>query len=171
MWNRAVPVSEDTVMVLIDTEGLASTERSTNIDIKIFSLSILLSSLFIFNQMGPITENSLEDLALVGNLSSHISINQTTTKNDQDFKYYFPQFFWVLRDFYHDLEGRTPKEYLEDCLSEVEGYSAEVSRKNKIRESISRYFQHRECFTIIRPITDESKLAHVESVPWDELKT
>lgn len=76
MWNRAVPITEDTNMILIDTEGLASTERSTNVDIKIFSLSILLSSLFIFNQMGPITENSLEDLALVGNLSSHISINQ-----------------------------------------------------------------------------------------------
>jgi hypothetical protein len=28
---------------------LASTERSTNIDIKIFSLSILLASLFIYN--------------------------------------------------------------------------------------------------------------------------
>jgi hypothetical protein len=69
MWNRPVPLTKDVNMILIDTEGLASTERSTNIDIKIFSLSILLSSLFIFNQMGPITEHSLEDLALVANLS------------------------------------------------------------------------------------------------------
>ena len=49
MWNRPVPLSADVNMILIDTEGLASTERSTNIDIKIFSLSILLASLFIYN--------------------------------------------------------------------------------------------------------------------------
>ena len=107
MWNRAVDIGPDTVMLLIDTEGLASTERSTNIDIKIFSLSILLSSLFIYNQMGPITESSLEDLALVGNLSNHISINKSS--DQVDFRQYFPAFFWVMRDFYHDLEGRTPK--------------------------------------------------------------
>lgn len=61
-------------MLLIDTEGLSSTERSTNIDIKIFSLSILLSSIFIYNQMGPISENSLEDLSLVANLTNYIHI-------------------------------------------------------------------------------------------------
>jgi hypothetical protein len=61
-------------MILIDTEGLASTERSTNVDIKIFSLSILLSSVFIYNQMGPITENSIEDLSLVANLTNYIHI-------------------------------------------------------------------------------------------------
>ena len=75
IWNKPVSVAADQVMVLIDTEGLASTERSTNVDIKIFALTILLASLFIYNQMGPITENSLEDLALVANLSSHISIH------------------------------------------------------------------------------------------------
>ena len=49
MWNKPVSISADTVMLLIDTEGLASTERSTNVDIKIFSLAILLSSMFIYN--------------------------------------------------------------------------------------------------------------------------
>ena len=61
-------------MLLIDTEGLASTERSTNIDIKIFSMAILLSSVFIYNQMGPINEMALEDLSLVGNLTNYIHI-------------------------------------------------------------------------------------------------
>ena len=67
-------VSDNHIMLLLDTEGLASTERSTNVDIKIFTLSILLSSLFIYNQMGPITENSLEDLSLIANLTNHIHI-------------------------------------------------------------------------------------------------
>jgi hypothetical protein len=37
-------------VILMDTEGLGSTERSTNTDIKIFSLAVLLSSHFVFNQ-------------------------------------------------------------------------------------------------------------------------
>ena len=61
-------------MLILDTEGLSSTERSTNIDIKIFSLSILLASVFIYNQMGPINENAIEDISLVGNLTNYIHI-------------------------------------------------------------------------------------------------
>lgn len=49
IWNKAVNIAADQVMILIDTEGLASTERSTNVDIKIFALTILLASLFIYN--------------------------------------------------------------------------------------------------------------------------
>ena len=54
--------------------------------------------------MGPITENSIEDLSLVANLTNLIRVG-----SDDDIKNYFPSFFWVMRDFYHDLEGRTPK--------------------------------------------------------------
>ena len=76
----------------------------------------------------------------------------------------------MLRDFYHDLEGRTPKQYLEECLQESPGFSKEVMQKNKIRDAILRNFKERECFTIVRPVSDESKLAHVDSVEWDALK-
>ena len=43
-------------------------------------------------------------------------------------------------------------------------------QKNKIRDAILRHFKERECFTIVRPVSDESKLAHVDSVEWDALK-
>jgi GTPase Era involved in 16S rRNA processing len=49
IWDKPITVSDDQVMILMDTEGLSSTERSTNIDIKIFAISILFSSVFIFN--------------------------------------------------------------------------------------------------------------------------
>ena len=62
-------------MLLIDTEGLQSTERSSNMDVKIFALTVLLSSLFIYNQMGPISEHALEDLGLVAKLSNFIQIS------------------------------------------------------------------------------------------------
>lgn len=56
MWNKPIPINEETDGILLDTEGLGSTERSTNTDAKIFSIAILLSSLFIFNSLGPINE-------------------------------------------------------------------------------------------------------------------
>lgn len=165
MWNKPVAISEEVSMLLIDTEGLASTERSTNVDIKIFTLSVLLASLFIYNQMGPITENSIEDLSLVANLTNLIRVG-----SDDDIKNYFPSFFWVMRDFYHDLEGRTPKQYLEDCLQENPRLSADSLKKNKVRGAIVSCFKERECFALGRPVTEEAKLAHVEKVPWDNLR-
>lgn len=157
-------------MLLLDTEGLASTERSTNVDIKIFSLSLLLASLFVYNQMGPITENAIEELSLVANLTNYIRISQNKNA-EQDFKSFFPSFFWVLRDFYHDLEGQTPKQYLEECLQPSPGLSSEVLKKNGIREAILKHFKERECFTLVRPVAEEAKLAHIDSLKFEELKT
>jgi hypothetical protein len=51
-------------------------ERDINIDIKIFSISMLLSSMFVFNQLGHIDEQSIENLSLVVNLSENIQVGQ-----------------------------------------------------------------------------------------------
>ena len=75
IWGRPIRVSEDMHAILIDTEGLGSCNRDQVIDIKIFSLAVLLSSYFIFNCMNAIDENALEALSLVCNLSKHIHIN------------------------------------------------------------------------------------------------
>jgi hypothetical protein len=49
IWGRPVKVSEDMHVILMDTEGLGSCNRTMNIDIKIFTLSVLLSSMFVYN--------------------------------------------------------------------------------------------------------------------------
>ena len=72
IWSEPVKVNEDTYMLIIDTEGLNSVQRDINIDIKIFSLSILLSSVFIYNSIGHIDERALENMSLVLNLSNSI---------------------------------------------------------------------------------------------------
>jgi len=75
MWNKPIYVNEQVDAVLLDTEGLGSTERSTNTDTKIFSLCILLSSLFIFNSIGPINEQAIEDLVVIEDYL--YAVNQT----------------------------------------------------------------------------------------------
>ena len=58
--------NEDEVDVLVlDTEGLNSPSRSYDVDVKLFTLTILLSSTFVYNQKGPISDESFENLNLI----------------------------------------------------------------------------------------------------------
>lgn len=77
MWNRLVPLSNDVDAVLLDTEGLGSTDREFETDIKIFSLSILLASTFVYNQIGHINERSIEDLSVVLRLTNEMKIRDS----------------------------------------------------------------------------------------------
>jgi hypothetical protein len=87
----------------LDTEGLNSCDRDQQLDVKIFTLSILLSSYFIFNCMTAIDETALESLSLVCNLSKHIHVNAKPSNlhedDDVQLARYFPKFMWVVRDF------------------------------------------------------------------------
>ena len=96
---------------MLDTEGLYSTDQKNDIDSKIFMLSVLLSSVFIFNQRGHITEQSFEDLALILNLSKLVSGG-----DQKEASSFFPQLMWVLWDFTLNLGSKTSNEYLEQCL-------------------------------------------------------
>ena len=48
--------------VLIDSEGIGSLDEDENHDTKIFLLALLLSSFFIYNSIGTIDENALNNL-------------------------------------------------------------------------------------------------------------
>ena len=47
MWNKLIPISDEIDALLLDTEGLGSTDREFEVEIKIFTLSILVSSTFV----------------------------------------------------------------------------------------------------------------------------
>lgn len=70
-------------LIIIDTEGLGALDEDNNHDNKIFSLSLLLSSCFIFNSLGAIDEHTIENLNLIVNLSKHIHLNDH--KNEEQF--------------------------------------------------------------------------------------
>ena len=57
------------MIILMDTEGLGSTERTTNIDMRIFTLSVMLASTFVYNQIGPISEVALEEMGVVAGMA------------------------------------------------------------------------------------------------------
>jgi hypothetical protein len=62
IWGKPLQLAPDYYCILLDTEGLGSTQRSARCDLQIFSLCILLSSFFIYNSMGAIDEQAIDDL-------------------------------------------------------------------------------------------------------------
>lgn len=68
------------------------------------------------------------------------------------------------------MEQVTPKEYLETALAPLPGSDRGTRAKNQIRESITALFPERECFPLVRPVSDEKALQNLDSVPSSQLR-
>ena len=153
-------------LLVIDTEGLGSLDASTQHDCSIFALALLVSSFFIYNSVGSISESAVENLSLVVNLTNFIRVSEADGGGEEDgsqFASHFPKFLWVVRDFsllLVDEKGRdiSSKDYLETALREIKGFSDKVVGKNRIRSMIRAFFQDRDCFPLVRPVEDEGLL-------------
>lgn len=189
IWGNPIKIDNRNLKVLIiDTEGLASAfnDRNESIDMVIFSLALLMSSLFIYNSMKNIDESAIENLALVLNFAKKI---QSKFKEVNNYANNFPSFLWVLRDFALELidaHGNkiTPTQYLENALKEDnglmssmssinsfnKGVSEEIAKKNDIRNTLKLFFKERDCFTLVRPVNEEKKLKIIDKLPTDELR-
>ncbi|KAJ8447989.1 hypothetical protein Cgig2_028865 [Carnegiea gigantea] len=104
---------------------------------QIFSLAVLLSSMFIYNQMGGIDEVALDRLSLVTEMTKHIRVRASGGKTTaSELGQFSPMFVWLLRDFYLDLteDNRkiTPRDYVELALRPGQGGAKDVAAKNEV---------------------------------------
>lgn len=177
IWGQPVQLAADYHCILIDTEGLGSTQRTASCDMQIFSLCILLSSYFIYNSMGAIDEQAIDDLHLVLHLAKHVHVKAKRGEGQGDaakvseLANYFPSFLWVLRDFHLQLVDErgssiSEKDYLENSLRPIPGQE----EKNKLREVVRDLFRDRDCCTLVRPVSEESDLRHVQKMPFEALR-
>ena len=156
---------------LIDTEGLGAYDEEINHDSKIFLIAVLISSLFIYNSFGAIDENQINNLSFVLNLSKTIKIKSASIEdNEEELAKYFPNLLWLLRDFSLKLEDTngnviTEKQYLENALKELSGYSNTIEEKNRVRNLIRTYFPERDCYVMVRPTEDEQDLQNLQLLP------
>ena len=136
-------------------------------------MAILLSSYFLYNSIGGIDESALQNLNFLINLSKFIRLKAGDTETDpEELSNLFPSFLWVCRDFSLQLiddngENITAKEYLEKVL---EGTKKLQDPKNRIRKLIKAYFKDRDCSTMVRPLTNETKLLNLEDLPPEQLR-
>jgi hypothetical protein len=62
-------------VLLLDTEGSGSIDKSSTHDGKIFALVVLISSFFVYNSFGAIDENAINNLSLAAKLSTTLLLN------------------------------------------------------------------------------------------------
>ncbi|CAI8618276.1 unnamed protein product [Vicia faba] len=162
-------------LLLLDSEGIDAYDQTGTYSTQIFSLAVLLSSMFIYNQMGGIDEAALDRLSLVTQMTKHIRVRASGGKTSaSEIGQFSPIFVWLLRDFYLDLteENRkiTPRDYLELALRSVQGNKKDIAAKNEIRDSIRALFPDRECFTLVRPLNNENDLQRLDQISVDKLR-
>lgn len=174
IWGQPVQLAPDYHCILIDTEGLGSTQRTASCDMQIFSLCILLSSFFIYNSMGAIDEQAIDDLHLVSHLARHVHVKARKGSEGErtaELSHYFPIFLWVLRDFHLRLADSSgaaisEKDYLENALKSTPGQE----EKNKVRDTIKELFRDRDCMTVVRPVAEEADLRNIQRLPYESLR-
>ena len=131
-------------------------------DAKIFMLSMVLSSLFVYNSMGSIDEPSLERLSLVINLMNNLTNKGGDEGGNQGIA---PQLLWLIRDFnLATVDGNSNEisadQYLEQNLDPagVKGQAAVVLTKEKqrTRNAVTGFFPSgkRGCYTLPVPAMD-----------------
>lgn len=173
LWMWSAPIKRRNAdgsqyqLVLLDSEGIDAWDQTGQYSTQIFSLAVLLSSLFVYNQMGGIDEAALDKLSLVTEMTKHIRV-RSENSNEADLASFTPSFLWLLRDFYLSFEEEgeavTARQYLETALRSVSGSSSASQAKNQIRDSIKALFPDRDCLTLVRPMGDEKMLAKLETL-------
>ena len=160
-------------VVLLDTEGLGSTNRTETYHVQLFALSLLLSSYFIYNSLGSIDESAIDRLSLVTQLSQHIQTS-AEAPSAANLQMFFPSFLWLVRDFTLELVagGRTisSRGYLESALAEAKGDPGRVASKNAIRKTLLSFFPDRDCFTMKRPVDSEQLLHRLGELKLSEFR-
>ena len=116
-------------VVVLDTEGLGSTNRNAQYDDRIFTLATLLASKLIYNSLGSIDEKSIQRLSFVAALAKLVSKSGPNSAADAGDM--FPSFTWVLRDFQLRLVDKdgapmAPPQYLEENLANLKGFSKDI---------------------------------------------
>ncbi|KAM3924038.1 guanylate-binding protein 3-like isoform 2-T2 [Leptodactylus fuscus] len=164
MWCVPHPVTPEHTLVLLDTEGLGDVEKgNSQNDSWIFALAVLLSSTLVYNSMGTIDQQAMEQLHYVTELTEKIKLKSSEQEELQDdsseFKRIFPSFIWCVRDFTLQLQlnGKeiTEDEYLKNALKLKSGLSEQIRNYNLPRECLRHFFHSHKCFVFDRPASKD----------------
>ena len=141
LWisKNVISASDDLNVIVMDTEGIDALDASSEHDTRIFTLGILLSSIFLYNSVGHIDETAIKTLSFMSKVSEFIDCDVIP-----------PKFYWILRDFSLQMVDKNGKnmsnrEYLEYSLNQGS------DGKSETRNCIKTMFKERDLYTLPRP--------------------
>lgn len=181
IWSKPVYIPKDNLnIIFMDTEGLDSVDRNSDTDARLFALTVLLSSYFIYNSIGAIDELSINTLSLITYLIKTVALEENKALvSEYQLSQFAPKLLWILRDFIleiKDAQGRsvTAPQYLESALVDVtpaaKGSSRDTQKSYQIRQSLVNFFKNRDCMTMVRPVNDEGDLRNIQHLRDDQIR-
>lgn len=166
-------------VLLIDTEGIDSTDEDLNNNLALLFLDISMSSTLWFHTVRQIDETHLVLLSGVSQLTEK---NHQSSSADQDSYYvepkdyskFYPQFTWVVRDSELEIVNKqgkpiTASQLLEQKLAPIPGNSTKIEEKNLLRQEIRNIFTKRDCVAMVSPLTGKLTSKTLSSAPVNEL--
>ena len=181
IWSGDFPGNSKHAMILIDVEGLADPDKGNPAhDLKLFTMSLLASSMFIYNIMGNINANSIDELHLATKFANEM-MKKDAEAEISDFGKHFPHFVLAIRDHFlilEDDEKKTvsPDGFLEHCLKEKvaaitcnEATQERIENFNNLRGSLREFFPSRNCLVFPRP-ADDKDMTKLDQIAENELK-
>lgn len=127
-------------ILVLDTEGIDALDAECAHDVCIFALSVLMSSMFVYNSTSHLDEAAVQTLSLMTSVADAVGSGGGHS----------PTLYWILRDFslqLVDALGNTisHEEYLEQAL-----YTP-LSSKCPTRDAIKTVFEKRHLVTMPHP--------------------
>jgi hypothetical protein len=68
---------------VIDSEGIGALDEDSTHDSRVFALTVLLSSCFIYNSVGSIDEQAIQNLSLIVNLTKNIQLRASPSQGEE----------------------------------------------------------------------------------------
>ena len=169
----------DTQVLVLDSEGLNALDSNIQHDVRIFALTVLLSSTFVYNVQGALDESTLNSLKVVTDF-----VEMMCKPGDEEdhslasVAAEMPVFVTVVRDFSLKLErpdgsSITADDWLEDALATTTSTGQDTAQqedKAAVRATVKRLFPDRRCFTLPRPSADESVLGRMDTASDADLR-
>ncbi|XP_066280625.1 guanylate-binding protein 1-like [Branchiostoma lanceolatum] len=148
---------KDFTIVLLDTEGIDAAGASADQDARILVMTILMSSLLIYNSLNVPYKGDLEKMQCFIKLAKGITVKKGEKTQMSAFREFFPDFLWLLRDvslMITDEDGKDmdPSEYLKTRVLGRKGEDDfDESTSDKVGRAILTFFSSVECATLERP--------------------
>ncbi|XP_068762154.1 guanylate-binding protein 6-like [Montipora capricornis] len=153
-------------VVLLDSEGIDAATGDGRDDNQIFTLTVLLASVLIYNSQGVPTRRDLEGLDFIIKLSQRIQIrsNQGITSNREEKEFFhktFPFFLWLLRDVTQSIprDCKDLKDYF--LIKVFKEQDSSLSKSQDAAESILRFFPGFDAFHLPPPSADDEVMRRI----------
>ncbi|GKT32561.1 hypothetical protein ADUPG1_006689 [Aduncisulcus paluster] len=115
----------DVPVLLLDTEGGDSTERGNGFDKALFTLSLSISSIILYNSDFIVNSSEVDKIEIISLLSSNIfhSVSSASTNNNSEHSFLVPDFIWTIQKSFLQWNEEVLVERKEYLLNELEEVS------------------------------------------------